>query len=169
MDTVIVAVTGATGTIISTTLLRKLKQKRVKAALIVSEAAYKVAEIELKIKPNELADMADIVIVEEHQIDEIESKSMVIAPCSMKTLAGVAWGRLDNLVLKAARKMLEKRYPLILVVREAPWSIIHLRNMLEASRRGAIVMPPIIQPRRDQETLEDFADDLADRIVNLCI
>ena len=165
----IVAVTGASGTKISTAILKRLKQLRVKTALIVSDAAYKVAEIELNMKPNELDRLADIVVKDEFQLADLTPKAMIIAPCSMKTLAGVAWSRTDNLILKTARQMLEKGLPLILVIRETPWSAIHLKNMLQASMEGATVMPLILQPKADLKYLVELVDDLAYRIVNLCI
>lgn len=169
MEVIIVATTGASGVVVSTALLRKLKQKRVIAALIVSEAAYKVAEIELKIKPIELNKMADIVVKDENQLTDLTPKAVIIAPCSMKTLAGVAWGRTDNLVLKAAKQALEKKLQLILVIRETPWSIIHLKNMLLASTKGATIMPVSLQPKPDQRSVEELVNDLAEKIVNLCV
>jgi len=169
LKTIIVGVTGATGTIISTILLNKLKQKDVKTALIVSEAAYKVAEIELKIKPIELDRLADIVVKDENQLTDLLPEAMIIAPCSMKTLAGVAWSRTDNLVLKAAKQVLEKRLPLILVVRETPWSTIHLRNMLQASMKGATVMPLTLQPKPNQKKIVESVGELADKLLNLCL
>jgi len=169
LETIIVAITGATGTLIPITILKKLKQKMVKTALIVSEAAYRVAEIELKIKPNELERLADIVVRNETQFTHFTPKAMIIAPCSMKSLAGVAWERTDNLVLKAAKQMLEKRLPIILVVRETPWSTIHLKNMLRVSMKGATVMPPALQPRPDQTSIVEFVDNLADKILDICL
>ncbi len=168
METIIVGVTGASGTIISTTILKKL-QDRVKRALIVSETAYKVAEIELKIKPNELDGLADIVVRDESQLTSLLPKAMIIAPCSMKTLAGVAWERTNSLILKAAKKVLEKKLPLILVIREMPWNIIHLKNMLQASMKGATVMPPTIQPKAGQKSIVELVNDLADKIIELCV
>lgn len=166
METVILAVTGASGTIISAAILRKLNQRAVKTTLIVSEAAYKVAEIELKIKPIELNRLADIVVKDGDQLTGLLPKAMIIAPCSMKTLSGVAWSRTDNLILKAAKQVLERKLPLILVIREAPWSVIHLKNMLQASRKGATIMPLILQPKPEQKSLVDSVDDLAEKIVS---
>jgi len=165
----IVAASGASGAVITATLLKKLKLCNTRVALIVSEGAQKVAEIELKTKPNELEKMADIVIEDEEQLIGLEPKAMIIAPCSMKTLAGVAWERTDNILLRTAKQILHKKIPLILVVRETPWSIIHLKNMLQASKKGAIIMPPSIQPQPSRKKLEDAVDYLADKIVSLCL
>jgi len=169
LETIILGVTGASGILISTAILERVKQRRVKIALIVSEVAYRVAEIELKIKPIELDRLADIVVVDEHQLTDLLPKAMIIAPCSMKTLAGVAWLRTDNLVLKAATRILEEKLPLILVIRETPWSIIHLRNMLQASMKGATIVPLILQPKPNQKNVVELVDELADRIVSLCV
>jgi 4-hydroxy-3-polyprenylbenzoate decarboxylase len=169
LETIILAVTGAAGTIVSTTVLKKLKQRRVKTALIVSEAAYKVAEIELKIKPIELDRLADVFVKDEHELADLRPKAMIIAPCSMKTLAGVAWERADNLVLKAAKQVLERKLPLILVIRETPWNIIHLKNMLQASKKGTTVMPLTFQPKAAQKNIAELVDDLADKIISLCL
>ena len=169
METIILGVTGASGILISTAILRKVKQRRVKTALIVSEAAYKVAEIEMKIKPLELDRLADIVVRDESQLTDLNPKAMIVAPCSMKTLAGVAWSRTDSLVLKAAKQVFEKKIPLILVIRETPWNIIHLKNMLQASTKGATVMPLTLQPKLDQKNIVELVDDLADKIISLCL
>ena len=169
MGTIVVAITGASGTIISTAILKRLRQRGVKTVVILSEAAHKVAEIELKIKPDEFVKLADIFLKDESQLIDLTPKAMIIAPCSMKTLAGVAWSRTDNLILKAARQMLEKKLPLILVIREMPWSTIHLKNMLQASMKGATIMPPTLQPKPDQKKLAELVDELADTIVNFCV
>jgi len=169
LETILVAVTGASGTLISTAILSRLRHMRVKTALMVSETAYKVAETELKIKPNELDKLADTVVRNESQLTNLTPKAMIVAPCSMKTLAGVAWSRTDNLLLKAARQVLEKRRPLILVVRETPWSTIHLNNMLQASVKGATVMPLIIQPKPNLRYVAELVGDLAEKIVSSCV
>jgi 4-hydroxy-3-polyprenylbenzoate decarboxylase len=94
------------------------------------------------------------------------SAGMVIAPCSMKTLAAIAHGHGDNLIHRTADVMLKERRRLVLVVREAPLNDIHLENMLKLSRMGVVIFPPVLAFYQRPETLGELVDHTAVRILD---
>ena len=142
----IVAVTGASGAIYGKRLLEVLHRKNIETHLIISKAAEKVIEHELEISRENLEKLA----THPHDVDDLsapiisgsyKTDAMVIIPCSMKTLAGVAQGYSDNLILRAADVIMKEGRKLILVPRETPLNVIHLRNMLELAKQGVIIVP----------------------------
>jgi 4-hydroxy-3-polyprenylbenzoate decarboxylase len=92
---------------------------------------------------------------------------MVVAPCSVKTLAAIAHGYGDNLVHRAADVVLKERRMLVLVVREAPLSAIHLENMLKLSRMGVIISPPVPAFYNKPRTIDDIVDHTVTRMLDL--
>jgi len=141
---------GASGAILGIEFLKALKEfPDYESHLIVSKGAEETIKMETNIKVNEVMELADEV----YDIKDIGGKiasgtfrteGMVIIPCSMKTVAGVAIGYSDNLLLRAADVTLKERRTLVIVPRESPLSSIHLRNMLTLSEAGAILIPPMI-------------------------
>jgi 4-hydroxy-3-polyprenylbenzoate decarboxylase len=91
---------------------------------------------------------------------------MIIVPCSMKTVAGIASGYSDNLLLRAADVMLKERRKLVLVARESPLSTIHLRNLYELSQMGAIILPPMLTYYDHPQSIEACTAHMADRILS---
>ncbi len=96
-----------------------------------------------------------------------ESEGMVVVPCSMKTLSGIAHGYSENLITRAADVMLKEKRPLILVPRETPFNLIHLKNMVAAAEAGASILPAMPAFYQKPESFEDLGDFIAGRILNL--
>ncbi len=162
----IVAISGASGAIYGIRALQTLRKLGVETHLVVTRAALETIRLETDYKGSDVERLAS----ETHGIDDIASKissgsfrtdGMVVIPCSMKTLAGVASGYSDNLLLRAADVTLKERRPLVLVVRETPLSLIHIENMATVTRAGAIVLPamPAFYSRPNS------VDDLVNQVV----
>jgi len=142
----VVAITGASGAIYGKRLLEVLRNKKVDTHLVISKAAEKVIEHELETTKPSLEKLADHV----YDVDDLtapilsgsfKTDGMIIIPCSMKTVAGIAHGYSDNLILRAADVTLKEGRKLILVPRETPLNVIHLRNMLELAKQGVTIIP----------------------------
>ena len=169
---IIVAVTGASGSIYAAALVRALAgRKDVELHVIVSDAARKVLALETDLEPDILTTGAHTA----HNINDIAAppasgscqyEAMIICPCSMATLGTIANGCGTNLIHRAADVALKERKKLILVPRETPLSDIHLRNMLEASRAGAVILPAAPGFYHKPHSIEDLADHLAGKILD---
>lgn len=142
----IIAITGASGVMYGRRLLEELRKRGVETHLIVSKAAERVIEHELGQSKGDVEALA----THAYDVDDLrapmmsgsfKTDGMVIIPCSMKTLAGIAHGYADNLILRAADATLKEGRRLVLVPRETPLSTIHLRNMLTLARSGAVIIP----------------------------
>ena len=170
---VLVAITGASGADLAVILLRQLKKKGLKTELIITKVAEQIITIETDYKVNEIIELSDIY----HDVDDLtagpasgsyKNNIMIIIPCSMKTLAAIANGYADNLITRAADVIIKERRKLILVVRESPFSAIHLENMLKLSRLGVVIAPPIpsyyMKPKSIKELNEYFVGRILDHI-----
>ena len=170
---VLVAITGASGVDLAVILLRQLKKKGLKTELIISKVAEQIITIETDYKVNEIVELSN----QYYDIDDLtagpasgsyKNNIMIIIPCSMKTLAAIANGYADNLITRAADVIIKERRKLILVVRESPFSAIHLENMLKLSRLGVIIAPPIpsyyIKPKSIKELNDYFIGRILDHI-----
>jgi 4-hydroxy-3-polyprenylbenzoate decarboxylase len=167
----VVAVTGASGAIYGVRLLEKLRDLPVETHLIVSRWARVTIEQETARSFADVKGLADVVYAENDQAAAVSSGSfltrgMVIAPCSTKTLAGIATGFSHNLICRAADVMLKERRPLVLAVRETPLSSIHLRNMLTLSDLGATIVPPTPAFYTRPESIDDIVDYTVLRILD---
>ncbi|MFP3605861.1 UbiX family flavin prenyltransferase [Paraburkholderia sp. SIMBA_053] len=145
---IVVAITGATGAIYGVRLLAALRACGATTHLVVSRAGWMTLADETGCDRAALRDAADVYHDQNEVGASIASGSyhhdgMVIAPCSMKTLAAVAHGFDDNLVARAASVALKERRKLVLLARETPLTLAHLRNMTLAAEMGAVVMPPL--------------------------
>ncbi|KAF4910505.1 Flavin prenyltransferase PAD1 [Colletotrichum viniferum] len=146
---IIVAITGATGAQIGIHILQTLRRLNVETHLIISKWAAETIKYETDYTPSAVKALADHAYSAHDLAAPIASGSyrvdgMIVAPCSVKTLAAINAGICDDLITRAADVCLKERKRLVLSVRETPFSEIHLRNMLEVTRAGAIVAPPVV-------------------------
>ncbi len=144
----IVAITGASGSIYGVRLLEMLQGTGLETHLIMSRWGARTLVHETRYTPEQVNALASVVHPLTDQGATISSGSfvtmgMVIAPCSVRTLAAIAHGLGDNLIHRAADVVLKERRKLVLAVREAPLSEIHLENMLKLSRMGVVISPPV--------------------------
>ncbi len=168
----IVGLTGASGAIYGVELLRALRSLNIETHLILSTAAAVTLTLELGLTPRQVKVLADVA----HPIGDIgagcssgsfRAMGMIIAPCSMNTLAEVAAGISKNLIGRAADVTLKERRKLVLLTRETPLSEIHLRNMLTVTRAGAIVAPPVPAFYNRPASIEDLVSHTVGRVLDL--
>jgi 4-hydroxy-3-polyprenylbenzoate decarboxylase len=163
--------TGASGAIYGVRLIRALKKANVEVHLIVSRWAEETLKYEMDLNPTEIASEVDKVYDENDLAAGPASGSfsldaMVVIPCSMKTLAGIAHGYADNLIARAADCSLKERRRLILVPRETPLNLIHIRNMASVTEAGAIVVPASPAFWHKPKTVEDVVDSVVERVLS---
>jgi len=146
---VIVGISGASGAILGIRVLEALKNADAETYLVLTELGKKVLEDETEYATEDAEKLASKVYRADDFFAPIASGSfktdgMIVAPCSMKTLAGIASGYADNLLLRAADVSLKERRRLVLLTREMPLSYIHVKNMEMVTKAGAVVMPPVL-------------------------
>jgi 4-hydroxy-3-polyprenylbenzoate decarboxylase len=171
-DPVLVAITGASGAIYGVETLRILREMGNPAHLILTEVGRRTLEIETDISIDEVKALADQVHSNKDQAACVSSgsyrtKGMIIAPCSMKTLSGVANSYAENLVIRAADVTLKERRPLVLVLRETPYHSGHIELMRRASDAGAIIFPPMPAFYTRPTSIEDMVKQSVGRILDL--
>jgi len=163
---ILVGVTGASGMIYAKRLLLALGKE---ASVIVSDSGKKVAELELGEELGkgaaEVFDNADLAAKPASGSSRYDA--MVIVPCSMKTLGAIANGISANLITRAADAMLKQEKKVILVTRETPLSLVHLRNMVAAKEAGASILPACPGFYHKPKRIEDLADFIAGRALEL--
>ena len=169
----IVAITGASGAVYGVRLLELLgTTPGVETHLVVSPAGWMNVEQELGRGRKDVEALAHVV----HGVREIgasiasgsfRTDGMVVAPCSMKTLASIALGLADNLIARAADVVLKERRRLVLLPREAPLNLAHLRNMVSATEMGAIVYPPLPAFYHRPATIAELVDHTCGRVLEL--
>lgn len=169
----VVGITGASGAVYGVRLLQRLAELPVETHLIVSRWARVTIEHETDVAFADLKGLAHAVHSERDQAAPVSSGSfgtlgMIVAPCSVKTLAGIATGYADNLIVRAADVALKERRPLVLAVRETPLNAVHLRNMLTLAELGATIFPPMPafyhRPRDLDEVIEYSVLRMLDQI-----
>jgi 4-hydroxy-3-polyprenylbenzoate decarboxylase len=168
-----VAISGASGAVYGVRLLQRLRgQAEVQTHLVVSEAGWLNVQQELDLPRAEVEALADVVYPVRDIGSTIASGSfpcdgMVIAPCSMRTLAAVALGLSDNLITRAADVMLKERRRLILMVRETPLNLAHLRNMTRVTEMGGIIFPPVPGFYQRPQTIEQMVGHTVSRVLDV--
>jgi len=168
----IVGITGATGTVFGVRLLQLLKDTDVETHLVISRWGARTLVHETPFTAEEVRRLATRSYAEGDQGAAISSGSfvtmgMVVLPCSMKTLAAIAHGHADDLVHRAADVVLKERRRLVLGVREAPLSTIHLENMLKLSKMGVVISPPVPAFYTHPRTLDEMVDHTVARVLDL--
>jgi 4-hydroxy-3-polyprenylbenzoate decarboxylase len=167
----IVGITGATGIIYGVRLLERLREAGVETHLVISRWGARTLLHESAYSKEQVENLATAVYPSNDLGAAISSGSfrtdgMIIAPCSAKTLAAIAHGYGDSLIHRAADVVLKERRRLLLGVREAPLSDIHLENMLKLSRMGAVIMPPVPAFYHNPRTLEDVVEQSVARMLD---
>lgn len=170
---IVVGITGASGAQLGVQLLQLLRElPGVESHLVVSDAGWLTLRHETHLSRQEIIALAHrhygcAEIGAAIASGSFVTGGMVIAPCSMRTLAAVAHGLADNLLTRAADVTLKERRPLVLLAREAPLNLAHLRNMLAVSEMGGIVFPPVPAYYRQPQTLQEATLHTAQRVLHL--
>src|ERR1700756_890365 len=167
----IVGISGATGSIYGIRLLQTLRNSGFESHLILSKWGARTLIHETSYTLDQVQGMADRHYSPNDQGAAVSSGSfltagMVVAPCSMRTLAAIAHGNGEHLIHRAADVTLKERRPLILVVREAPFSEIHLENMLKLARIGVVILPPVPAFYNHPQSIEQMVDHIVMRILD---
>lgn len=168
-----IAITGASGAVYGLRLLDMLRDlPDVQTHLAVSPAGWLTIEQETGRSRSQVESLADVV----HGVREVGAciasgsygiDGMVVAPCSMKTLAAIAQGYGDNLITRAADVMLKERRRLVLMVRETPLNLAHLRNMTAVTEMGGVIFPPVPAFYLRPDSLGDLVDHTCARVLDL--
>lgn len=170
---IVIGMTGATGAIYGVRILQVLRDiGNFETHLVISSAGALNIHHELNIKRSEVYALADIVHDDNDMGACISSGAfhtdgMIIAPCSMKTLSAVAHGYSNNLIARAADVSLKERRKLIIVPRETPLNLIHIRNMATITEVGGIIFPPLPAFYNKAKTIEELVDESVGRILGL--
>ncbi|KAL3448375.1 flavoprotein [Aspergillus insuetus] len=169
---IVVAITGATGALLGIKTLIALRALNIETHLIMSKWAEATIKYETDYHPSNIKALADYT----HNISDMaapvssgsfKTDGMIVVPCSMKTLAAIHAGFCDDLISRTADVMLKERRRLVLIVRETPLSEIHLRNMLEVTRAGAVIAPPVPAFYIKPGSVEDLIDQSVGRMLDL--
>jgi len=169
---IVVGISGATGFVYATQLLRRLRQAHIESHLVISKAGDLTRTYETTLSLGELRAMADV----NYRIGDVaaaissgsyKTLGMIIAPCSMRTLAEIASGTSSTLLTRAADVTLKERRRLVLLARETPLHAGHLRNMLTITEMGGIIMPPVPAFYLKPTTIDELVDHTVCRALDL--
>ncbi|EFX01028.1 phenylacrylic acid decarboxylase [Grosmannia clavigera kw1407] len=169
---IIVAITGATGAVLGIRALQQLRRLNVETHLIISKWAAETIKFETDYTAAGVRALADFTYNPHDLAAPIASGSfkvdgMLIVPCSVKTLAAINAGICDELITRAADVCLKERRRVVLSVRETPFNEIHLRNMSEVTRAGAIIAPPMVAFYTKPASIDDLLDQMVGRLLDL--
>ncbi len=169
----VVAMTGATGAIYGVRILQVLQEREDwETHLVISAAGLLNLKHELDMKRQALYALADVT----HDVNDIaaciasgafKTEGMIIVPCSMKTLASVAHGFGDNLISRAADVVLKERRRLVIVPRETPLNLAHIRNMASVTEMGGIIFPPLPAFYHKADSLDMLVNETVGRVIEL--
>lgn len=168
----IVGMSGASGAIYGVRLLQALKSQPIETHLVLSRAAEMTLAYETEFTPKQVRALADVV----HAVGDVgapiasgsfRTMGMVIAPCSVRSMAEIATGVTSNLLTRAADVVLKERRRLVLMLRETPLHTGHLRNMVALSEMGAVIAPPVPAFYAKPESVDDIIDHSVGRVLDL--
>src|ERR1700722_6567178 len=171
-EKLVIGLSGASGVAYGIRLLEALKELRIESHLVMTKPAQLTIGYETALTPKQVAAKADHV----HRIDDIaapiasgsfRTRGMIGAPCSVRTMSEIATGVTTNLLTRAVDVMLKERRPLILMVRETPLHLGHLRTMTALAEMGAIILPPVPAFYAAPKTLADLVDQMVGRALDL--
>jgi 4-hydroxy-3-polyprenylbenzoate decarboxylase len=167
----IVGMTGSTGAIFGVRMLEVLRTTDIETHLIISKWAQRTIEHETNYTVEQVRSLATIVHSQGDMGASLSSGSfltegMVVIPCSVRTLGGIASGYGEHLVHRAADVVLKERRRLVLVVRETPLSEVHLENMLKLARMGVVMLPPMPAFYNHPQTVDDVVDHIVMRVLD---
>lgn len=172
MQRIVIGLSGASGMPIAIRLLEALhKNEEIETHLVMTKGAVETIKQETKYTADEVKNLADAI----YRLEDIgaavasgtfKTMGMIVVPCSMKTAAGIASGYSDNLLLRAADVVLKERRKLVLVARETPLNMIHLKNLYTLSQAGAIILPPMQTYYNLPETVDDMIDHTVGKILD---
>lgn len=168
----VVGLSGASGVAYGIRLLEALRELRIESHLVMTKPARITIAYETELTPKQVEAKADHV----HGIDDIaapissgsfRTAGMIVAPCSVRSMSEIATGVTSNLLTRAADVMLKERRPLILMVRETPLHLGHLRTMTALTEMGAIILPPVPAFYAEPKTLSDLVDQMVGKALDL--
>ncbi len=169
----IVAITGATGAIYGIRLLETMRRiDALETHLVVSSAGWLNIQHELGLTKDDIHPLAGVV----HSVRDVGASiasgsfatdGMIVAPCSMKTLASIAHGLSDNLIARAADVTLKERRRLVLLARETPLNLAHLRNMTAVTEMGGVIFPPLPAFYNRPTSVDDIVNDTVARVLDM--
>jgi len=168
----IVGISGASGAIYGVRILEVLRRVGIPSHLVVSKSAAITLKEEADISIDAVRQLADV----NYPIGDIgaaissgsfRTRGMVVAPCSVRTLSDIAYGSTDNLITRAADVVLKERRRLVLLLRETPLHMGHLRSMMAATENGAIIMPPVPAFYHCPKTIDDIINQTVGRCLDL--
>lgn len=168
----IIGISGASGIVLGVRLLETLRETEIETHLVMTRAAKVTLAHELTLKVSEIEKLADRV----HSIEDIgaaissgsfKTMGMVVAPCSIRSLSEISTGVTSDLLTRAADVILKERRRLVLLVRETPLHLGHLRSMTQVTEMGAVVMPPVPAFYARPITMDDVVDHTVGRVLDL--
>jgi polyprenyl P-hydroxybenzoate/phenylacrylic acid decarboxylase-like protein len=168
----VVGISGSSAPQLGICLLRALRDcPEVETHLVVSEGASHTLKLEAGTELSEVVDLADFSYRASDLFAPISSGSfrtegMIVMPCSMRTLAAIATGNSQNLLTRAADVTLKERRRLVLVTRETPLNLVHIRNMETVTLAGAIVMPPVLAFYHQPKTIDDLLAQVTGKVLD---
>ncbi len=169
---IIVGISGASGFQYGVKALELLQEQELEVHLVVSKGAEKTCELETDYRLDDVLAMADVVHATDNLGAAISSGSfktlgMLVAPCSMRSLGSIAHSLTDNLLTRAADVVLKERRRIVLMVREAPLNLSHIRNMQLVTEMGGIIFPPVPALYQRPQTLDDIITHSVTRALDL--